>query len=91
MNFRGKQVAVLGIGRSGEAAAILLVCLGARVTLMDSAEADVVGAAKLEKLSAMGMKVIAGDCRELVPTPLPTIWRCSVPGSIPKHCSCRVS
>ena len=29
-NYRGKNVAVLGLGRSGEAAAILLLALGAR-------------------------------------------------------------
>ncbi len=61
MNYQGKKVAVLGIGRSGEAAALLLVCLGAKVTLLDSAEADVIGAAKLEKLAGMGMQVLTGD------------------------------
>ena len=61
MNYQGKKVAVLGIGRSGEAAAILLVCLGGRVTLLDSAEADVIGAAKLEKLAGMGMQVLTGN------------------------------
>ncbi len=61
MNYQGKKIAVLGIGRSGEAAGILLVCLGARVTLLDHAEADVIGAAKLEKLAGMGMQVLTGD------------------------------
>ena len=52
---------MLGIGRSGEAAGILLVCLGARVTLLDHAEADVIGsAAKLEKLAGMGMQILTG-------------------------------
>ena len=61
MNYQGKKVAILGIGRSGQAAAILLVCLGAKVTLLDSAEAAVVGEAKLEKLAGMGMQVLTGD------------------------------
>ena len=54
MNYQGKKVAVLGMGRSGEAAAILLVCLGARVTVLDSASADALGAAKLEKTRRHG-------------------------------------
>ena len=61
MNYQGKKVAVLGIGRSGEAAAILLVCLGARVTILDSAESGTVGVAKLEKLAGMGMQVLTGE------------------------------
>ena len=64
MNYQGKKVAVLGIGRSGEAAAILLVCLGARVTLLDSAAADVIGAAKLEKMAGMGMQILTGDAAD---------------------------
>ena len=68
MNYQGKKIAVLGVGRSGEAAAILLVCLGAKVTLLDGAEADVVGAAKLEKLAGMGMLVLTGDAANTDPT-----------------------
>ena len=64
MNYRGKKVAVLGIGRSGEAAAILLVCLGAKATLLDSAEADVIGAAKLEKMNGMGVQVLTGEAAD---------------------------
>ena len=67
MNYQGKKVAVLGMGRSGEAAAILLVCLGAQVTLLDSAEADVVGAAKLEKMGGMGMQVLTGEAADTDP------------------------
>ena len=60
MNYQGKKVAVLGMGRSGEAAAILLVCLGARVTVLDSAGADALGAAKLDKLGGMGINLVTG-------------------------------
>jgi UDP-N-acetylmuramoylalanine--D-glutamate ligase len=61
MNYQGKHVAVLGMGRSGEAAAILLVCLGAKVTVLDSASAEKLGEAKLEKLGGMGMSVLTGQ------------------------------
>ena len=64
MNYRGKNVAVLGIGRSGEAAAILLVCLGAKVSLLDNAEADVIGAAKVEKMTGMGVQVLTGEAAD---------------------------
>ena len=64
MNYQGKKVAVLGMGRSGEAAAILLLCLGARVTVLDSENADVLGAAKLEKLAGMGLTVVTGTDAE---------------------------
>ena len=64
MNYQGKKVAVLGMGRSGEAAAILLLCLGARVTVLDSENADVLGVAKLEKLGGMGVSVITGTNAE---------------------------
>ena len=59
-SFQDKQVAVLGAGRSGEAAAILLVCLGAKVTVLDSASAEAIGNAKMEKLRGMGMTIVAG-------------------------------
>lgn len=61
MNYRGKKVAVIGFGRSGEAAAILLLSLGARVTILDSAEAGVLGAAKLEKICGMGIALVIGS------------------------------
>ena len=61
MNYQGKEVAVLGMGRSGEAAAILLVCLGARVTVLDSADANVLGAAKVAKMGGMGINLVMGS------------------------------
>jgi UDP-N-acetylmuramoylalanine--D-glutamate ligase len=61
MNYQGKNVAVLGMGRSGEAAALLLSsCLGARVTVLDSASPEALGAAKIEKLGGMGLSVRTG-------------------------------
>ena len=38
MDYTGKHAAVLGLGRSGEAAARLLLDSGARVTVLDSGE-----------------------------------------------------
>ncbi len=61
LNYQGKKVAVLGMGRSGEAAAILLVCLGAKVTVLDTAPADHFGPAKVDKLGGMGMGLLFGD------------------------------
>ena len=57
-NYKGKNVAVLGLGRSGEAAAILLFGLGARVTVLDSAEPETFEEAKLQKLGGMGLQVL---------------------------------
>ena len=64
LNYKGKNVAVLGLGRSGEAAAILLLCLGARVTILDSADAERLDAGKLEKLGGMGIRIVAGHAAE---------------------------
>ena len=58
--YKGKNVAVLGLGRSGEAAAILLFGLGARVTVLDSADAETFEAAKLLKLGGMGLQILSG-------------------------------
>jgi UDP-N-acetylmuramoylalanine--D-glutamate ligase len=58
--FSGQQVAVLGLGRSGEAASLLLAQLGATVTALDSASAGSLGAEKIARLRAQGIDVIAG-------------------------------
>lgn len=62
MNYQGKQVAVLGAGRSGEAAAILLIGLGARVTVLDSV--DDLAKGKVEKIRGMGITIITGVAAE---------------------------
>lgn len=64
MNYQGKKVAVLGAGRSGEAAAILLVALGARVTVLDTGSAESIGQGKLEKLGGLGITVATGTAAE---------------------------
>ena len=60
ITYQGKQVAVLGAGRSGEAAAILLTALGARVSVLDSSDSASIGEAKLTKMRGMGIRVVAG-------------------------------
>ena len=63
-NYKGKKVAVLGLGRSGEAAAILLFGLGAQVSVLDSAEPDTIDASKTQKLGGMGLHILAGKRAE---------------------------
>lgn len=59
-NHTGKHAAVLGLGRSGEAAARLLLEGGADVTVLDSGDpAPRRGAAEL--LSSRGARVVLGD------------------------------
>ena len=60
MDYKGRHVAVLGLGRSGEAAARLLLDHGAGVTVLDSGDPgprrDVA-----VKLSSRGARVVLGD------------------------------
>ncbi len=58
--YEGKQAAVLGLGRSGEAAALLLASLGAQVTVLDSADVSKLDASKLEKLRGAGVTGVYG-------------------------------
>jgi UDP-N-acetylmuramoylalanine--D-glutamate ligase len=60
MDYKGRHVAVLGLGRSGEAAAALLLDNGAEVTVLDSGDP----APRREtamKLSSRGARVVLGD------------------------------
>ncbi len=61
-SYENKNVAVLGAGRSGKAAALLLAAEGARVTLLDSApEEKLVG---LERLRAQGVYLLCGPAAD---------------------------
>jgi UDP-N-acetylmuramoylalanine--D-glutamate ligase len=60
MHYRGTQAAVLGLGRSGEAAALLLAQLGATVTVLDSAEAGTLDASRVEALREAGIQGVFG-------------------------------
>ena len=63
MIYSGKSAVVLGLGHSGEAAAILLVEEGAKVTVCESIESPE-ALAKAEMLRAMGVRVLFGKAAE---------------------------
>ncbi len=60
MDYTGKNVAVLGLGRSGEAAARLLLDEGATVTVLDSGD-PTPRRRTAEVLSTRGARVVLGD------------------------------
>ena len=60
MDYQGRHVAVLGLGRSGEAAAALLLDHGADVTVLDSGDPAPRRDAAM-KLSSRGARVVLGD------------------------------
>jgi UDP-N-acetylmuramoylalanine--D-glutamate ligase len=60
MDYTGKHVAVLGLGRSGEAAARLLLASGAAVTVLDSGDPAPRHEAA-ETLSSRGARVVLGN------------------------------
>jgi UDP-N-acetylmuramoylalanine--D-glutamate ligase len=66
MLIKGQHIAVLGAGESGSAAARLLVAEGARVTVLDSGDADSLRE-KTGPLRAAGAHVITGAAAESDP------------------------
>ncbi|MEY2547058.1 MAG: UDP-N-acetylmuramoylalanine--D-glutamate ligase [Verrucomicrobiota bacterium] len=58
--YQNKNVAVLGAGLSGTAAALLLKSEGANVTVLDSADESKLLKATLDNLRSQGVRVIAG-------------------------------
>ncbi len=60
MDYKGRHVAVLGLGRSGEAATRLLLDSGASVTVLDSGDPAPRRAAA-EILSSRGARVVLGN------------------------------
>jgi len=65
-NYKNKNVAVLGAGRSGKAAAHLLAQQGAKVTLLDSApEEKLTG---VERLREEGVYILCGPLADEDPT-----------------------
>jgi len=60
MDYKGRHVAVLGLGRSGQAAAALLLDHGADVTVLDSGDPAPRRDAAV-KLSSRGARVVLGD------------------------------
>lgn len=67
MNFSGKHIAVLGAGKSGETAAVLLANEGAQVTLLDSADSDALRS-KIAGLGHASIHLISGQAAETDPT-----------------------
>ena len=63
MSYANKNIAVLGAGESGEAAAVLLQELGAMVTVLDTAEENKLRK-KIDALGTRGIRVIAGLAAE---------------------------
>ena len=64
MKYSGKNVAVLGAGLSGTAAALLLRSEGAAVTVLDSAEENKLLKSTLDNLRAKGVTVRCGSAAE---------------------------
>lgn len=64
MRFKGKRVAVLGLGSSGEAAAKLLRRQGARVTVLDSGTPD---PDRARGLAALGLTLVLGERADAAP------------------------
>jgi UDP-N-acetylmuramoylalanine--D-glutamate ligase len=65
-DYRNKNIAVLGAGRSGKAAAHLLAEEGAKVTLLDSAAEEKL--AGIERLRDEGIYILCGPLAEEDPT-----------------------
>lgn len=68
MIYSGKQAVVLGLGHSGEAAALLLSEEGAQVTVCESGDSEALRA-KASALEAQGIRVILGPEADTDPTP----------------------
>ena len=60
MRYKNQNVAVLGAGLSGTAAALLLKSEGANVTVLDSAEENRLLKSTIDNLRAQGVGVVAG-------------------------------
>jgi UDP-N-acetylmuramoylalanine--D-glutamate ligase len=69
MKYSGKNVAVLGAGLSGTAAAMLLRSEGAAVTVLDSAEENKLLKSTLEDLRGRGVTVLCGSKAEADSSP----------------------
>jgi UDP-N-acetylmuramoylalanine-D-glutamate ligase len=80
--FAGQSIAVLGLGASGEAAAVLLREEGAVVTVLDTADRDALRH-RADRLERLGIRVVAGAGAPR-PTGRNSTARCSVPASIPR-------
>ena len=64
MRYNEQNIAVLGAGLSGTAAALLLTAEGARVTVLDSAEEKNLLKATIDNLRKEGVRVICGKAAD---------------------------
>jgi UDP-N-acetylmuramoylalanine--D-glutamate ligase len=64
LRYRNQNVAVLGAGLSGAAAALLLKAEGANVTLLDSADENKLLKSTIDNLRAQNIKVICGPAAD---------------------------
>jgi UDP-N-acetylmuramoylalanine--D-glutamate ligase len=60
MQYKGKKIAVLGFGSSGEAAALVAAEEGAMTTILDSADIKKLRP-KIDKIAPLGISVLAGS------------------------------
>ena len=63
MRYKNQNIAVLGAGLSGSAAALLLRSEGAHVTVLDSAEDKNLLKSTIDNLRSQGVRVIGGRRR----------------------------
>ena len=64
MRYKDQNIAVLGAGLSGTAAALLLHSEGARVTVLDAAEEKNLLKSTLDNLRTQGVQVICGTAAD---------------------------
>jgi UDP-N-acetylmuramoylalanine--D-glutamate ligase len=69
LRYKDQNIAVLGAGLSGTAAALLLRSDGARVTVLDSAEEKNLLKSTLDNLRTQGVEVICGTAAVAAATP----------------------
>jgi len=68
-SYKNQNVAVLGAGLSGSAAALLLASEGAQVTVLDSADENNLLKSTLDNLRAHGVRVVCGsEANQISPT-----------------------
>ena len=68
MRYKNQDIAVLGAGLSGSAAALLLISEGAQVTVLDSAEEKNLLKSTIDNLRAQNVRVICGAAADAAAT-----------------------
>jgi UDP-N-acetylmuramoylalanine--D-glutamate ligase len=68
VRYKNQNIAVLGVGLSGSAAALLLISEGAQVTVLDSAEEKHLLKSTIDNLRAQNVRVICGAAADAAAT-----------------------